>query len=202
VPTDFLSLFTLLNTSGARYVLVGGLAVLMHGVDRVTADVDLVVDLAPEAAAAVIGALTASGYRAMAPVDPEQFADAAVRAGRQATNRMQVFSLWDANSQRPTVDILLSPVEFETLWREAEIIRYRGINIRVASTPYDVTGRSETAEPPPGWGRFEDAEALRRWSFLQRTPEQRLEWLIQMLEIAYARGAIQPRRPGQPGNAG
>jgi hypothetical protein len=44
-------------------------------------------------------------------------------------------------------------------------------------------------------------EALRRWSFLQRTPEQRLEWLIQMLEIAYASGAIQPRRPRDAGNA-
>ncbi len=59
----------------------------------------------------------------------------------------------------------------------------------------------KVAEPPSGWGSFEDAEALRCWSFLQRTPEQRLEWLIQMLEIAYARGAIQPRRPGRPDDA-
>jgi hypothetical protein len=36
---------------------------------------------------------------------------------------------------------------------------------------------------------------LRRWSFLQRTPQQRLERLIEMLEIGYASGAIQPRRP-------
>lgn len=60
----------------------------------------------------------------------------------------------------------------------------------------------KVAEPPLGWGSFEDAEALRRWSFLQRTPEQRLDWLIQMLEIAYARGAIQPRRPRDAGNVG
>jgi len=53
----------------------------------------------------------------------------------------------------------------------------------------------KVSEPPTAWGTFEDAEALRRWSFLQRTPEQRLNWLIDMLEIAYASGALKPRRP-------
>ena len=50
--------------------------------------------------------------------------------------------------------------------------------------------------PPQGWGSFEDAERLRRWSFLQRTPEQRLAWLVEMLELSYASGARKPRRPG------
>jgi len=53
----------------------------------------------------------------------------------------------------------------------------------------------KVSEPPPAWGTFEDAEALRRWSFLQRTPEQRLNWLIDMLEVAYASGALKPHRP-------
>jgi len=48
---------------------------------------------------------------------------------------------------------------------------------------------------PCAWGSWEDAEALRRWSFLRKTPEQRLAWLVEMLEIAYATGAIKPRRP-------
>jgi hypothetical protein len=43
------------------------------------------------------------------------------------------------------------------------------------------------------WGSFEDAESLRRWAFLRRTPAQRLDWLIEMLEIAYRTGAIKPR---------
>ena len=49
--------------------------------------------------------------------------------------------------------------------------------------------------PPTAWGTFEHAEALRRWAFLERTPEQRLEWLIEMLDIAYASGAIKAHRP-------
>lgn len=52
--------------------------------------------------------------------------------------------------------------------------------------------------PPASWGSFEDAEALRHWAFLRRTPAQRLAWLIEMLEIAYRTGAIKPRAPGSP----
>jgi hypothetical protein len=48
---------------------------------------------------------------------------------------------------------------------------------------------------PSAWGSYEDAEALRRWSFERRTPEQRLAWLTAALELAYQSGAIQPRRP-------
>jgi hypothetical protein len=50
---------------------------------------------------------------------------------------------------------------------------------------------------PRAWGTFEDAEALRRWSFERRTPEQRLAWLKAALELAYQSGALRPRRPDQ-----
>jgi hypothetical protein len=58
--------------------------------------------------------------------------------------------------------------------------------------------RMTTFEPhrePSAWGTWEDAEALRRWSFARRTPEQRLAWLRAALELAYQSGALQPRRP-------
>lgn len=50
-------------------------------------------------------------------------------------------------------------------------------------------------QEPCAWGSYEDAEALRRWSFERRTPEQRLAWLTAALELAYQSGAIRPRRP-------
>ncbi len=48
---------------------------------------------------------------------------------------------------------------------------------------------------PSAWGSWEDAEALRRWSFARRTPEQRLAWLVSALQLAYQSGAIKPRHP-------
>jgi len=47
----------------------------------------------------------------------------------------------------------------------------------------------------PRFGSWDDAERLRRRAFLQRTPQQRLDWLIQALEVAGQRaGSALPRR--------
>ncbi len=53
----------------------------------------------------------------------------------------------------------------------------------------------DSHQEPSAWGTWEDAEALRRWSFARRTPEQRLAWLQAALQLAYQSGAIKPRRP-------
>ncbi len=47
--------------------------------------------------------------------------------------------------------------------------------------------------PPPitTFGSWQDAEELRKWSFLRRTPQQRLDWLVQALSIAYQSGALK-----------
>jgi hypothetical protein len=50
---------------------------------------------------------------------------------------------------------------------------------------------NELKAPPPIFGSWKDAENLRKWSFLQRTPQQRLDWLVQALTIAYQCGALE-----------
>lgn len=58
----------------------------------------------------------------------------------------------------------------------------------------------DPTSPPIAWGSYEDAEALRRWSFRRRTPEQRLAWLVAALELAYQTGALVPKRPADAGD--
>lgn len=52
-------------------------------------------------------------------------------------------------------------------------------------------------EPPPSQGTFEDAERLRKWSFRKRTAQQRYEWLVSMLRIAYRSGKVHLNRPDE-----
>jgi predicted nucleotidyltransferase len=45
---DLLRICRALNNSGARYVLIGGFAVIVHGGARTTKDIDLLVDSSPD----------------------------------------------------------------------------------------------------------------------------------------------------------
>ncbi|MGH8135055.1 MAG: nucleotidyltransferase domain-containing protein [Steroidobacteraceae bacterium] len=107
MPTNIQALFAMLEARQLRYVVVGGLALVLHGVDRLTADVDLAVDLAPAAAARLVDALEEGGYRATAPVDARQLADPVIRAAWHRDRNMQVFSYWDTTGRRPTIDICI-----------------------------------------------------------------------------------------------
>ena len=58
------------------------------------------------------------------------------------------------------------------------------------------TTANDGSQEPAALRGTEDAVTLRRWSFRQRTPTQRLEWLVAMLRMAYQTGALKPREPG------
>ncbi|NBS52808.1 MAG: hypothetical protein EBS96_09390 [Spartobacteria bacterium] len=64
-----------LNTAGVRYLIVGGLAVMAHGYQRTTVDLDLVVQLLPQNLLTALEVLGLLGYQPRIPVSAEQFAD-------------------------------------------------------------------------------------------------------------------------------
>jgi hypothetical protein len=148
MPTDFIGLFALLAATRVRFVLVGGLALVLHGLDRLTADVDLVIDLSADSAQAAVRALTTAGYRPLAPVDPLALADPAQRQEWQAVRHMQVFSFWDSSNTRPTVDIMLSPeVPFEELWAAAQVMNLGGHEVRVATIGHLIRLKKAAGRP-------------------------------------------------------
>lgn len=149
-PTD--------GSARVPYVVVVGLALLLHGVDRVTADVDLVTDRAADATRDLINALTAAGYRPVAPVDPALLADASIRDQWRTQPNMEVFSLWDTPNRGPTLDVLLSsPVPFTDLHRDALTVTLDGVPVTVASVAHLITMKEHTARPRD----LEDVQRLR-----------------------------------------
>jgi Nucleotidyl transferase AbiEii toxin, Type IV TA system len=204
-----MQLFNTLNAAGARYVIVGGLASLLRGVGRTTTDVDIALDFAADSTDTAIAALTAGGYRPAVPVDPRQLSDPGKRSQWVNQRSMVVFSFWDSTNKQPTLDILLDPVvPFAELQRDANHLPLFGTTVPVASIAHlialklhssrpqdlaDIEHLRRIATPPPNSGSFEDARELAEWDFLRRTPEQRLQWLINILKIGYATGAFKPK---------
>ena len=130
----FEPIFKILHAAGVRYVVVGGLATVLHGYARLTADVDLAVDLAPEEATKMIQALVAKGFRPQVPVLPEEFANPMVREVWFREKNMRAFSLVDPANPMRVVDLLLKPeVPFEELLARSQEVMLNRTKIRIAS---------------------------------------------------------------------
>ena len=137
-----------LNVAHVRYVVVGGLAVVLHGHARLTADLDLVVDLAPDEARRAIEALSSLGLRPTVPVDPIEFADAEVRARWSRENDMLVFSMVDPEDPVHQVDLFVEePIEFDALWSRSEVVSLGRTTARIASIGDLVRMKRAAARP-------------------------------------------------------
>ena len=144
----FEPIFQALNEAGARYVVVGGLATVLHGYARLTADVDLVVDLAPEEAGRVIQTLVAMGFRPQAPVDPKAFADRTTREQWVREKHMRAFSLFDPANPMRVVDLILEHVvPFEDLWAYSQEAKIHTTKIRIASIDHLITLKRQAGRP-------------------------------------------------------
>lgn len=158
----FEPIFQALNVAGVRYVVVGGLATVLHGYARLTADVDLVVDLAPEEAGRVIQTLVAMGFRPQVPVDPKTFADRTTRELWIKEKHMQAFSLFDPANPMRVVDLLLEHVvAFEDLWAHSQEASLHSTKIRIASIEHLITLKRRAGRPQD-LADIEQLEAIRR----------------------------------------
>jgi hypothetical protein len=215
------SLFRRLNDEGGRYVLVDGLAVVLHGHLRATGDVDLVVDLDPDQVNRTLAALERAGFEPYIPVPAREFADPAKRAEWLREKAMPVFSLRPA-AGIPVVDLFLEPpLPFEDLWQRSVVMTMRGVPVRVvmlddlielkrrAGRPEDDAdiacphrdqtdswGAAVTHEFPHDGRLPPDREALLRTT-LALSVDERVGWLEAMIAIAIESGALPKRLPDQ-----
>lgn len=156
----FEPVFDALGAAGVRYVVVGGVAVVLHGHARLTADLDIAVDLTPEAAGAAMSALEALGLRPRLPVDPSSFADPTVRASWIAERGMKVFSMWDPEKPLLSVDVFVeNPIDFEELWERSETVELGDSRPRVASIA-DLIRLKRLADRPQDRADIEALEAI------------------------------------------
>ena len=102
-----------LNLAGVRYLIVGGVAVVLHGHLRTTADLDLVIHLERENVHKAMTALGGLGYRPRAPVPADSFADPNLREQWIREKGLTVFSLWSPAQPTLELDLFVSePFDF------------------------------------------------------------------------------------------
>ena len=158
----FEPIFGALNDNHVRYVVVGGLATVLHGFARLTADIDLIVDLAPDEARRAVTTLAGLGFRPRVPVDMRDYADPEIRRRWIDEKGMRVLSLWDPAQPMRELDLFVDPpIDFALLWAHSEIVHIRGALVRIASIP-DLIAMKRLA------GRPEDMIDIRALEEIQK----------------------------------
>lgn len=152
-----------LQDAGVDYVVVGGTAVVLHGVPRTTADLDIVPDLYHENINRLVAVLASLGYRPRAPVDPNGLVDPSVRRVWHDEKGMQAFSFWNPDRPLDAVDILFaSPLDYSTLAARASPIEVAELRLLIASVEDLVTMKQNTGRPQDE-SDIDALERLRRY---------------------------------------
>lgn len=141
-------IFAALDRAHARYIVVGGFAVILHGYTRFTHDLDLVIDLEPENCSSALEALEKAGLKPRLPVAMRDFAKPEIRQDWYQNRRMQVFQLWDPRNEQRSVDIFVrEPVKFDELWRDSVVRDYDGVPIRIAGIAQLIAMKTKAGRP-------------------------------------------------------
>jgi len=146
--TLFEPVLAALDAAEVRFVVVGGVAVVLHGHPRMTADLDLVIDLAAESAGRAIAALVGLGMEPRLPVDPHTFADPEIRRAWADERNLTVFTMLDPRDPLLEVDLFAeAPLPFEELWEQATIVRLTGQELRIASLDHLIAMKRSAGRP-------------------------------------------------------
>jgi hypothetical protein len=144
-------LIKLLAESDVEFVLVGGLAVALHGYPRMTMDVDVVLAMDDKNLRRFIDSAKAAGLQPTIPVPIEALAQPELIEQWHREKGMLAFSLRSPEAQATVIDILVRPVVPYAALRDAAVLINMGpYRIPVASIDHLIVMKT-------GTGRGKDA---------------------------------------------
>ncbi len=143
------AIFEALDGAGVRYLIAGGVAVNIHGYQRMTADLDLVVQLERDNIVKAMSALNSLGYRPIVPVTEIDFADADIRQGWVKNKNMKVLSFHADQSPETAIDIFVTePFDFDKAYNAAIAAEINPeLIVNVVSIPMLIKMKNEAGRP-------------------------------------------------------
>jgi ribosomal protein S18 acetylase RimI-like enzyme len=130
-PETFCDVLEHLNRENARYVVVSGFAVVMHGHKRDIVDLDVVVDPSPRESQRCMHALALAGFIPSIPLPLEM---------------VSVLRLFDRLSRE--VDVFVRyHIPFEELWSSSESVKVGNQMTRIASLEHVVRVKRTQSRP-------------------------------------------------------
>ena len=117
-----------------RYLIIGGVAVNLHGYSRITKDLDLMISFEKENVDKFIELVNDLGYIPKVPVDIKEFADPKKREEWKNEKNMQVFSVRSRDDEFEYIDIMIQDhLDFEKAYKNRKVFIDDKISVSVIS---------------------------------------------------------------------
>ncbi len=157
-------LFASLNEAGVEYLVAGGVAVNLYGIQRSTGDVDIVLGLDEGNVRKFLAVAGRLGLKPTAPVGVEEFADREKRAMWVLEKGMKVFSLSHGRKPFFQVDVLVEePFPFVEVYSRRKKFEAEGVEIPVVPIADLISMKEATGRPQDEADVFYLKEISREW---------------------------------------
>jgi len=151
-------LLNALEEQHVRYLVVGGVAVILHGFVRATADLDLLVGLDPKNVDTFLALMKTKGYKPKAPVSLDDFKVAENRKKWKSEKGMIVFSLFHPERSQELIDIFTEEtIPFEEAYKRRVMVPLGMTQISVVSTEDLIILKQKAGRPQD----IQDIQALK-----------------------------------------
>lgn len=117
-----------------RYLIVGGLAVNLYGIPRVTQDIDIIISMDRENIVKMNEALKELDYVPRLPVNPDDLADQDKLKEWIKEKNLKAFSFYHRIESFKVIDIVIvQPLDFEEAFQRKTIKNVGSIEVYLAS---------------------------------------------------------------------
>lgn len=128
----FFDLLKTISKAKIKYLVVGGIAVNLHGIIRATKDIDFVVYLEEANVRKFCKLMTRLGYLPKVPVKAEDFADQKKRNDWIKNKNMIVFCFYHKNDLMNVIDVFVKhPLPFEGMYKRRTVIKIDEVSVSV-----------------------------------------------------------------------
>lgn len=159
-------LFKELAQEGIHYLVVGGVAVILHGFVRATADLDIMIALDEENLNKFIRKMKEKGYKPKAPVPIEDFSNPEKRKSWIKDKGMKVFSLYHPKKLEELIDVFIEEqIPFKEAYSRKKISM-------IGETPINIVHISDLINLKKKSGRPQDLQDIEGLEYIFRnTPK-------------------------------
>ncbi len=159
--SSFLPILEKFQSEGVSYLIVGGLAVVLHGKARLTTDVDFIISLDKENCLKVLHILDSLFYRPRVPVRAEDFADPEIRKSWIEDKGLTVMSFYSDANPLIGVDLFVEcPHDYAEMLQRAVTKDLGGVSVSVASID-DIIRLKKISGRPKDLEDIRDLETIR-----------------------------------------